>query len=144
MGVVGVDSDPMEHPFPAVRDEPGRAKTTRWLVADVGPARLAVDAERALEVFVLPPCAPVPHAPRWVRGALVRAGQVVTVVDLGALVGLAERVGDDALLGVRLDDPELAVALAVVGVSVVDRPEPPPDARPLDVDETLAALRAGW
>lgn len=90
----------------------------RFVVVDVGPARFGLDVERVLEVFALPVCARVPHAPAWVCGALVRGGRLVTVIDLGAFLAL-----DGCLapaVAVLVDDAEVAVAWAVGSVAVVE------------------------
>lgn len=90
----------------------------RFVVADVGCARFGLEVGRVLEVFPLPRCARVPHAPGWVRGAIVRTGRLVTIVDLGRFFELA---GCSApRVCVRLDDPDLGLAWAVGGVEVVE------------------------
>jgi purine-binding chemotaxis protein CheW len=38
---------------------------------------------------------PVPHAPAYIRGLMNLRGQIVTVIDLGARLGLPDREADD-------------------------------------------------
>ncbi|MCA9561097.1 MAG: chemotaxis protein CheW, partial [Myxococcales bacterium] len=69
-------------------------------------------------VFPLPPCARVPRAPKWLRGALLRQGSLVAVVDLGAFFERADSAQPQVCI--LIDDPELHVALAVAAVKVVE------------------------
>ncbi|MCB9528035.1 MAG: chemotaxis protein CheW [Myxococcales bacterium] len=96
----------------------GHPAGRRFVVADVGPARFGLDVGDVLEVFALPPIARVPHAPAWVRGALVRGGRLVTVLDLGGFFGLDGCAPPTAC--VLVDDAELALAWAVAAVAVVE------------------------
>jgi len=89
----------------------------RFVVADLGGARFGLEVERVLEVFPLPPCARVPHAPPWVLGAIVRGGQLLTLVDLARFFELPDPAPPKVCM--RLDDPELALGWAVSGVEVV-------------------------
>lgn len=90
----------------------------RFVVADVGCARFGVEVDRVLEVFALPECARVPGGPRWVKGAIIRGGRLVAVLDLGAFFRLADCAPPSTC--VLIDDDEVAVAWAVGGVEVVE------------------------
>lgn len=91
----------------------------RFVVVDLGGVRFGLEVDRVAEVFPLPACARVPHAPAWVRGATVRGGRLLTLVDLARFFELTRGAGGPAVC-VRLDDPELALAWVVDGVEVVE------------------------
>ena len=61
---------------------------TTCLVVDAGGRSLAIPAARIDRVLpVLPAVTRVPHAPRWLAGVANVTGRIVTVVDLGRLLG---------------------------------------------------------
>lgn len=61
---------------------------TTCLVVDAGGRPLAIPAARIDRVLpVLPAVTRVPHAPRWLAGVANVTGRIVTVVDLGRLLG---------------------------------------------------------
>lgn len=90
----------------------------RFLVANLGPARLGFSVDRVVEVFALTAMAGLPWSPPWVLGAIYRAGRVVTVVDLAECLQLSD--AEAPRVGVLVDHPEFAVAFAVSGVEVVE------------------------
>jgi chemotaxis signal transduction protein len=91
----------------------------RFLVADLGTARLGFGIDRVLEVFALTAMAGVPWSPPWVMGAVYRSGRVVTVVDLGRCLHF-ETVRPPTV-GLLVEQPDgVAVAFAVGGVEVVE------------------------
>lgn len=99
-------------------DVEGGPPVGRYVVLDLGGARFGLEVERVREVFPLPPCARVPHAPRWVSGAVVRGGRLLTIVDLARFFELPDAAAPTVC--VRLDDAELSLGWAVAGVEVVD------------------------
>ncbi len=90
----------------------------RFVVADLGGARFGLEVQRVREVFPLPACARVPHAPSWVLGAIVRGGRLLTIVDLARFFELPDPA--QPTVCVHLDDAELSLAWAVAGVEVVE------------------------
>ena len=61
------------------------------LVVDAGGRTLAIPAARIDRVLpVLPAITRVPHAPRWLAGVANVMGRIVTIVDLGRLLGRGE------------------------------------------------------
>lgn len=101
----------------------------RFVVVDLGGVRFGLEVDRVAEVFPLPACARVPHAPGWIRGATVRGGRLLTLVDLARFFELADAADAAGQVSasrpapavcVRLDDPELALAWVVDGVEVVE------------------------
>ena len=98
-------------------DDPS-ADDLRFVVADLGPVRFGLEVQRVREVFPLPACARVPHAPDWVLGAVVRGGRLLTIVDLARFFELPEPAQPS--ICVHLDDPELSLGWAVAGVEVVE------------------------
>lgn len=151
----------------SAEDEAPGAPAGRFVVVDLGGVRFGLEVDRVAEVFPLPPCARVPHAPGWVRGATVRGGRLLTLVDLAGFFELddAPDAGDPRpAVCVRLDDPELALAWVVAGVEVVEERDTVPSVDPrvalsdpgfvldsrltprfdfhrLDLDRVLAAVR---
>lgn len=49
---------------------------------------LAIPIEQVEEIVRLGSLTPVPHAPAWVRGVMNLRGEVITVLDLRAILGL--------------------------------------------------------
>ena len=61
---------------------------TTCLVVDAGGRSLAIPAARIDRVLpVFPAITRVPHAPRWLAGVANVMGRIVTIVDLGGLLG---------------------------------------------------------
>ncbi len=150
----------------SAEDEAPGAPAGRFVVVDLDGVRFGLEVDRVAEVFPLPACARVPHAPGWVRGATVRGGRLLTLVDLAAFFELGGAGGPDPrpAVCVRLDDPELALAWVVAGVEVVEERDTVPSVDPrvalsdpgfvldsrltprfdfhrLDLDRVLAAVR---
>ena len=103
----------------------------RCLLVPLGPSTFGVPLQQLLGVEPVTRIVPLPHVPSWVLGVTHRQGQVLSVVDLTALLGLP--AGPAPAAGGRLliaADGDLTVAFAVPEVSEVrsidpDRVEPP-------------------
>ncbi len=98
--------------------EPSPDDGRRFLVADLGVARLGFDLARITEVLPLTRTARVPWAPAWVHGVLNHQGRLLTVVDLARFL----EVGDPrpARVAAVVDQPSLSLALAVGTVAIVE------------------------
>ena len=110
------------------------------LVVDAGGRPLAIPAARIDRVLpVLPAVTRVPHAPPWLAGVANVMGRVVTVVDLGRLLG----GGEDR-------DPTAARRVVVVtGGSfllglIVDRAGTVCEGERIDAGERTGAFFKGW
>lgn len=140
----------------AVRFAPpsGRAEATgllgRSVIFDLGETRCALPIDRVAEIGEVPKITPVPNVPPWLAGVANLRGDVVAVIDLRALSGLApfdrERRAGRMLIVRSAPGPrgEVAAGLwvdAVLGVSRLDRAALKPPGGP--VGDALAALLEG-
>ncbi|MDP2276174.1 MAG: chemotaxis protein CheW [Archangium sp.] len=87
------------------------ASSAELLVARVGAARYAVPLHELASVVPLQRLARIPNAPPWVAGLAHDHGQILTVVDLGALTG--ERAAEPLRFGLLI---EVAGELFALGV----------------------------
>lgn len=72
------------------REEAPRPRGERFLAFDLAGATFALPLAHVREVDRLPPVTPLPHVPAWLLGAAALRGEIVSVVDLAAFLGLAE------------------------------------------------------
>lgn len=56
-----------------------------FLVFQIGGQRFALAATQVAQILPLLPLKPVPRAPDWVAGIFAHRGEVVPVIDIGAL-----------------------------------------------------------
>ena len=71
------------------REEPRpRARGTRYLTFDLAGASYALPLGHVREVDRLPAVTPLPNVPAWLLGAANLHGEIVSVVDLAAFLGL--------------------------------------------------------
>lgn len=61
------------------------ATSKLFLVFQVGGQRFALAAVEVAQILPLLPLKPIPRAPEWVAGIFAHRGQVVPVIDIGAL-----------------------------------------------------------
>jgi chemotaxis-related protein WspB len=61
------------------------ASSKLFLVFQVGGQRFALAAVEVAQILPLLPLKPIARAPRWVAGIFAHRGQVVPVIDIGAL-----------------------------------------------------------
>ena len=90
------------------RDETPRVRGTRYLAFDLSGATYALPLARVREVDRLPSITPLPNVPAWVLGAANLRGEIISVVDLAAFLGLAPR-GATGQSPIRRDARLLAV-----------------------------------
>src|SRR3954469_6682553 len=90
------------------------------LVFACGESLYAVPADRAQEVVSLPVLTRVPGAPSHLLGVFAHRGEVIPVIDLGALTGVAHEGKLRRAVLVRVSRGGLALtATRVAGVSVL-------------------------
>lgn len=86
----------------------------RALVAALGSARVAVPLGAVAAVVAAPPAVPLPLAPAYLRGVVAWQGQLIPLLDLSLLLGLAPPpVSSEALV---LRQGEALLALRVTRV----------------------------
>jgi chemotaxis signal transduction protein len=95
--------------------------TPLHLLVAIGDERYAVPIQEVREVAAVGELTPVPGAPRAVMGVQNLRGQVITVVDLGAVLGTSTPVARRALVVVEDGGDPVALAVdTVVDVGAVD------------------------
>src|SRR4051812_15064001 len=96
------------------------ADTRGHLVFACGESLYAVPADRAQEVVSLPALTRVPGAPSHLLGVFAHRGEVIPVIDLGALTGAKAETKVRRAVLVRVSRGGLALtASRVAGVSVL-------------------------
>ncbi len=107
---------------------------TQYATFFVGEERVGVAVEHVHEILTAPPWVAVPLAPDGVLGLLSRRGEIVTVLDGRALLGLAPtEAAPPVHVIVTLDGETVSLAVDAEGdVMSVD------DARSHAVPETVA------
>lgn len=85
------------------------------IVFRLGDQRYAVPVGKVVELDKPPTCAVVPNTPNFVQGVTNVRGDILSVVDLRALLGIPRVVRNDAvrLLTVRSADGEMRTGLIV-------------------------------
>ncbi len=91
---------------------------TRYVVADLGPARFGFDVSLVTEVLPLARIARVPWGPHWVHGVMNHQGRLLTLVDLGQFLELADSAPPNLVAVV--DRADLNLGLCVAGVEIVE------------------------
>jgi twitching motility protein PilI len=66
-------------------------RSASWLAVDCAGLGLLVSLPSAGEIFALAPVLPVPHTAPWFLGVANLRGQLHSVVDLGAFLGLRQQ-----------------------------------------------------
>ncbi|MBI2219958.1 MAG: purine-binding chemotaxis protein CheW [Acidobacteria bacterium] len=93
---------------------------TRLILFGVAGSMYGVSQALVSEVARVPGITAVPHVPAWVRGVVNLRGDVVSVIDLRALLGLeAVSPYTGRLLVVRLADEEFTAGLLVDSVEQI-------------------------
>src|SRR4029077_18505240 len=83
-----------------------------------GESLYAVPAERAAEVVSLPALTRVPGAPPYLLGVFAHRGEVIPVIDIGALVGAKGETATRRAVLVRVPRGSLALTAGrVAGVA---------------------------
>ncbi len=93
----------------------------RFLVASLGAVQVGFDVSHVTEVLPLNAVARVPWAPRWVTGVMNHQGRLLTLVDLGRFLELAETPAP--AVAVVIDRADVSLALCVAEVAIVEARE---------------------
>jgi len=99
-------------------------ETAQVLICEAGPERYGIPLGAVLEVLPYQTCVPVPDAPQALVGVFGRNGHLVSVIDLGQVLGAGSaspESGSQHLVVLRRDKPRIALrvdrAHAVTAVS---------------------------
>jgi purine-binding chemotaxis protein CheW len=130
------------------REETPRVRGARYLSFDLAGATFALPLAHVREVDSLPRIAPVPNLPPWVLGAANLRGEIISVVDLVAFLGLGT---SQPLRGARLlacRDGAMDAGLVVERVrDIRELPDaairPPAGSLPGRAGRFLAGVHAG-
>ena len=97
---------------PSCEPTANRMKHVLFVLAE---AQYAVPLANVLEIQRLPRITAIPHVPAWLRGVTNMRGDVISVVDLRPLLGIAsvERSGDERMVVVKSTSEEIAVGWIV-------------------------------
>ena len=100
----------------------GDAAGDRYVLVSLASTCYAVLEAYVTEIDRVPRITPVPHVPVWVRGVTSVRGDIFSVVDMRAFLGLdAQPLRTARLLVVRLLTEEFSAGLLVEGVDrIVD------------------------
>ncbi len=109
------------------RDAPGAPapaadgpRTTRFVLFTVGDTCYGVTEPFVTELRRVPKITRVPQAPAWLRGVTTLRGDVLSVIDVRAFLGLDPVPSDtQRLVVVRLLDQEFATGLLVDSVDQI-------------------------
>jgi purine-binding chemotaxis protein CheW len=115
---------PDEAPGIAAERAPGReAAGERFVLFSLGDTHFAVPIENVLEIAALRDLTPLPNAPDWMAGVTNRRGDVVSIVDLRAFLGLGPAAGPPGrrTLIVRASREDLTTGLVVDQVREIRR-----------------------
>ena len=110
------------------------AAPQRFVLLSIAASHYAVPDAYVTELDRVPPITPVPHVPAWMRGVTNMRGDIVSVIDMRAFLGLEAHSGQGGrMLVVRLLDEPFAAGLLVDAVDrIVTVPageiSPPPSA----------------
>jgi purine-binding chemotaxis protein CheW len=120
-GAAGHDVDAAEpspaDPVPAITDDRPR---TRLVLFAVAGSMYGVPQALVTEVARVPAITAVPHVPGWVRGVVNLRGDVFSVIDLRAFLGLdTTSPHTGRLIVVRLIDEDFSTGLLVDGVEQI-------------------------
>jgi purine-binding chemotaxis protein CheW len=115
---------PQEAPRLAAERAPTRETAgERFVLFSLGEAHFAVPIENVLEIAALQDLTPLPNAPDWMAGVTNRRGDVVSIVDFRAFLGLGPAGGAPArrTLIVRASREDLTTGLVVDQVREIRR-----------------------
>ena len=89
----------------------------RFVLLSLASAQYAVPEAFVTELERVPAITPVPHVPHWMRGVTNMRGDILSVIDLRAFLGLEPHAPQSArMLVVRLLDEPFATGLIVDAV----------------------------
>jgi purine-binding chemotaxis protein CheW len=95
------------------------AEQLRLLTFSLGGERYAVELRHVVEVFRLPALSPLPGAPAPVFGLTAWRGELLTLLDLRRILGLASERLDDLRIALVLGERSAPVAVLADGVDDV-------------------------
>lgn len=75
----------------ADREEITRYKITRYILVEIGALHLAIAIDDLAEVGPLPPITALPNLPAWILGIANIRSEIVSIVDFGGFLGIADR-----------------------------------------------------
>jgi len=90
----------------------------RFLVASLGAVQVGFDVSHVTEVLPLNAVARVPWAPCWVSGVMNHQGRVLTLIDLGRFLELADTPAPT--VAILIDRADVNLALCVAEVAIVE------------------------
>ncbi len=100
----GLDGPSLPEPdFDWGAEGPSEGRDPDVMRFEVAGVSFAVDATHVIEVATVPALTPIPGLPAHVLGVAVRRRHVLSVVDLGAFVGLTDSTHPDRLLVLHAD-----------------------------------------
>ena len=68
-----------------------REEITRYILVEIGALHLAIAIDDLAEVGPLPPIAALPNLPAWILGIVNIRSEIVSIVDFGGFLGIADR-----------------------------------------------------
>lgn len=92
---------------------------SQWVTFRLGDESYGVDVMQVREVLRFTEIAPVPGAPEFVLGIINLRGNVVTVVDARARLGMPTRAPDDASRIIVVESGEQVMGILVDSVAEV-------------------------
>jgi purine-binding chemotaxis protein CheW len=102
---------------PAARPAPMTTPPRRFVLLSIADTHYAVPEAFVAELERVPRITPVPGVPAWMRGVTNLRGDIVSVIDMRAFLGLGPHVSPSArLLVVRLLDEPFSTGLIVDAV----------------------------
>lgn len=106
-----------QHTMSTVRTEAsdGLAQAERYILFAVGESRYAVPVPHVLEIGRIPRITPVPNVPEWMRGVINLRGDILSVIDFRAFLGLEEhhQTEKSRMLVVKTPGDEITTSLIV-------------------------------
>ena len=130
------------------REEAPPVRGTRYLTFDLAGASYALPLAHVREVDRLPTVTPLPNVPAWLLGAANLHGEIISVVDVAAFLGLgASRPSREArLLACRASGMEIGLMVERVR-DIRELPDaairPPASQLPGRSGRYLAGIHAG-
>jgi purine-binding chemotaxis protein CheW len=112
-----VSIDTASPPKPALTASE-QIERTQVMTFELDRDRYAIDLKHAVEIIRYPRITPIPGLPEWVLGVTNLHGEILSVVDLGRFMNLAERgAGEaDTLIIVLAADQKIGLAVDSVGL----------------------------
>lgn len=91
------------------------SQADRYILFTVGGGKYAVPVPHVLEIGRIPRITPVPNVPEWMRGVINLRGDILSVIDFRAFLGLEEQHYTDRsrMLVVKTAGDEITTSLIV-------------------------------